>query len=170
MPNDWEYLHGKDLHYNNHRKKYGALPAIDCDMIEFDQYDKPVLFQELKHCKIGEIRLADLNKHINIAKGLHIPLILTTYYFLHRKENGNLVGINADQDLIPDHIQYHCYPVWSPSGSMVPHLLPPKGKMLSEREYIILLHRIKGTTEPCLDSFFSHIESDCVDCFEPEII
>jgi hypothetical protein len=168
MPNDLEYLHGRDLHYHCRRLQYGALPAIDGDMFEFNQYDQPVLFTELKHCKIGEICLSSLTKHTNIAKGLHIPLILTIYYFLHRKTSGLLVGINADQDLSVDHIQYYCYPVYVPPNHIVREILP-KGKMLSEREYVVMMHRIKGSQEPNLDSFFSHIESGSADCFEPSI-
>ena len=160
-----EKLGIRDLHYHIQRRTYGALPATDSDMIDCDFNDNPCIYQELKHCQQSVIYLSDMAKHINIAKKLEVPLIITVYYFLTRKRSILQTIQAGDYDTPVDHIQYFCYPV----NDFARKWLKSNGQMLTEWEYVCLLHKIKKTNPP-QNIFFNHIEDSNCSTFEPEII
>lgn len=170
-----ESLGYRNLHYSLRHRKYGEqLYNWDVDHMEFDKFMEPVLLIEEKLGLIKEIDLNDnqFTAHCKVARKLNIPsLLLITF---PSKDNGDLLdGKENHEELF--HMQFILAGINVKGRKFVYEIAKELGPRdcslygevkLTEREWVRILHEVRGLAEPNLKSFFGHL----MDCRVPKIV
>ncbi len=127
---------------DRHRLSYGALPAMDIDLIEYKN-DKPAIIFEFKHGEVVSIDLGDkqFTRIRNTANALKIPAFCAVYYFPGLNEVTNKVSAHEKRKYYVIPINGYAKTVINPKSLVTDNHM---SILMTEKEFVEMIYRLKN--------------------------